>query len=176
MIICIFHLISIRGNFSHKWSLSSWKKPTLVWVKISEKNNNIFSSLRSHYHRQANRKELLLSLKEYFNTSKLWRTWSLALLVYNFFFKVDKIMLKYGNLMLPAWHILDLYCVRLLNAAPFYENYTKRGRGGGLSFCSPFFKKEVPFLAIIERCPVLCFSCKNTFVGAGNLQMITSKF
>ena len=59
----------------------------------------------------------------------------------NFFFKVDKIMLKYGNLMLPAWHILNLYCVRLLNAAPFYENYTKRG---GLSFCSPFFKKKCP--------------------------------
>ena len=41
------------------------------------------------------------------NTSKLWRTWSLALPVHNFlshlhFFKVDEIMLlKYGNLMLP---------------------------------------------------------------------------
>ena len=91
----------------------------------------------------------------------------------NFFFKVDKIMLKYGNLMLPAWHILNLYCVRLLNAAPFYENYTKRG---GVKFLQPIFQKKVPFLAIIERCPVLCFSCKNTFVGAGNLEMITSKF
>ena len=34
-------------------------------------------------------------------------------------------MLKYENLMLPAGHILDPYCVRLSNAAPFCENYTK---------------------------------------------------
>ena len=87
------------------------------------------------------------------NTPKLWRTWSLALLVHN------------------------IRC--------------------------PFFKK-VPFLANMERCPKfleysltrgICrkshpwywfyrwssssafpFSCKITFVGAGNLQMITSKF
>ena len=34
-------------------------------------------------------------------------------------------MLKYGNLMLPGGHILDLYRIRLSNAAPFCENYTK---------------------------------------------------
>ena len=34
-------------------------------------------------------------------------------------------MMKYGNLMLPAGHILDLYCIRLSKASPFYENYTK---------------------------------------------------
>ena len=34
-------------------------------------------------------------------------------------------LLKYGNLILPAGHILDLYCVRLSNAAIFCENYTK---------------------------------------------------
>ena len=33
--------------------------------------------------------------------------------------------MKYGNLMLPAGHILDLYRVRLLNAAPFCKNYAK---------------------------------------------------
>ena len=41
------------------------------------------------------------------------------------FFKVVEIMLKYGNLMLPAEHVLDLYCVRLSNATPFCKNYTK---------------------------------------------------
>ena len=65
------------------------------------------------------------------NTSKLWRTWSMALPVYNVlshshFFKVGEIMsLKYGNSMLLAGHILDLYLVRLSNAVPFCENYTK---------------------------------------------------
>ena len=34
-------------------------------------------------------------------------------------------LLKYGNLILPAGHILDLYCVRLSSAAHFYENYTR---------------------------------------------------
>ena len=93
-----------------------------------EKSLLIFSSLRSHYHRQGNRKKLILPLK---NSSKLWRTWSLALPVRNFlshlhFFKVGEIMLlKHGKLMLPAGHILDLYHVRLSNAAPFCENYTK---------------------------------------------------
>ena len=30
-----------------------------------------------------------------------------------------------STFLLPAEHILDLYCIRLLNAAPFRENYTK---------------------------------------------------
>ena len=34
-------------------------------------------------------------------------------------------LLKYGNLMLLAGHILDLNCTQLSNAAPFCENYTK---------------------------------------------------
>ena len=113
-----------------------WKKPI------------IFSGLRSRYQRQANRKKLILPLK---NTSKPWRACSLALLVHNFlihlhFFKVGEIMsLKYGSLMLPAGHILALSYVRLW----FYR---------------------------WSSSSMLCFSCKNTFVGAGNLQMITSKF
>ena len=55
----------------------------------------------------------------------------MALPVYNFlshlhFFKVGEIMsLKYGNLMLPAGHILDLYLVTLSNAASFCKNYAK---------------------------------------------------
>ena len=124
-----------KANSSHRSSLFLWKNPTVVWVKISE----IFSGLRSRYHRQANRK-------------KLWD-------------KMSEIMLlKYGNLMLPAGYILDLYCVRILNAAAFWENYTKlyfdvkhlekglnRGEGG-VKYLVPFFIK-VPFLANFKRCP-----------------------
>ena len=120
----------------------------------------------------------------------------MALPLHNFlshlhFFRVGEIILKYGNLMLPAGHILDLYCV-------WPPPPPERGK-----ILVPFFQK-VPFLANIKRCPkfleyaltrgisrqsylwywfyrwsgssVLCSSCKNTFVGAGNLQMITSKF
>ena len=46
------------------------KKPSVVLVKISEKNNNIFSGLRSCHHRQANGKKLILPLKKYFKTLK----------------------------------------------------------------------------------------------------------
>ena len=65
--------------------------------------------------------------------------------------------------MLPG-HILDLYCVRLLNTAPFCKNYTKlyfdakhlekglNGRGcGGVKIMVPFFKKKYPFF--IKKCP-----------------------
>ena len=55
-------------------------------------------------------------------------------------------------------HILDLYCVRLSNAAPFCENYTKlyfdakhleKGlkRMGGVKFLVPFFSKKVSFFS-----------------------------
>ena len=84
----------------------------------------------------------------------------MALPVHNFsshlhFFKVGEIMLlKYENLLLSAGYILDLYCVRLSNAAPFYENYTKpyvnakhfkKGLnlgGGGVKFFVRFFQKS----------------------------------
>ena len=63
-------------------------------------------------------------------------------------------------------HILDLYCVRLLNVAPFCKNYTKfyfdakhlekglntgcrgLGGGGGLNFWCSFFIKKCPFWPI----------------------------
>ena len=44
-------------------------KPTVVWIKVSEKN--IYrSSFRSRYHRLANRKKLILPLEKYFKTLK----------------------------------------------------------------------------------------------------------
>ena len=73
-------------------------------------------------------KNLFFHLK---NTSKLWRKRSLALLVYNFlihlhFFKVGEIMLlKYGNLILPAEHTLDLHCARLSKANPSSPSFVK---------------------------------------------------
>ena len=93
----------------------------------------------------------------------------MALPVRNFlshlrFFKVGEIILvKYENLILPAGHILDLYCVRLLNVALFCENYTKLyfdakhlekglNKEGGKIVGALLFKK-VSFLANIERCP-----------------------
>ena len=68
---------------------------------------------------------------------------------------------------MSSGHILDLYCVRLSNAAPFCENYTKfyfdakhlekglntgcrglGGGGGGLNFWCSFFIKKCPFWPI----------------------------
>ena len=85
----------------------------------------------------------------------------MALQVHNFLshlhlFKVGEIMLlKYGNLMLAAGHILDLYRI-----APFYENYTKlyfdakhlkkglnRDRG---KFLVPLFQKKCLFWPILN--------------------------
>ena len=85
----------------------SCEKSLLLCGSRFLKKNIIFSSLRSCYYNQANRKKLILSLK---NTSKLCRTWPLSLSVHTFsshlhFFKVGEIMLlKYKNLMLPAGH------------------------------------------------------------------------
>ena len=99
----------------------------------------------------------------YKNPSKLWRTWSLALLVHNLFshlhfFKVSEIMLlKYGHLILPAEYILDLYCVQycvwLSNAALFCKNYTnllmqKREWIGGVKCLVSLFQKNCPLWPI----------------------------
>ena len=43
-------------------------------------------------------------------------------------------------------------------------------------FWSQFFPYYTPDIDFIDEASVLCFSCKNTFLGAGNLNMITSKF
>ena len=51
-----------------------------MWVKLYEKKNINFSSLRPRYNRLTNRKKLLLPLE---NASKVWRTWSLALSVWD---------------------------------------------------------------------------------------------
>ena len=121
---------------------------TVVWVEISEKNIN-FSSLKSFYHRLANRKKIFLPLEKHFKT---WTTCSLmALPARNFLshlqlFKLGEIMLsKYGYLMLPR-------VFRDIQNYPW--NWFYRWSNSS----------------------VLCSSCKNTFVGAGNLQVITNKF
>ena len=94
-----------------------------MWIKISQK---------IHFFRQANRNKLILPLEKYFKTLKdmIIGTAGRYLFQSNNSFKVEEIiLLKYGQLMLPAGHILDLYfiqyCIWLSNAAPFCENYTK---------------------------------------------------
>ena len=96
------------------------------------------------------------------NTLKLWRTWPLALPVHNIlshlhFFKVGEIMLKYGNLILPAGHILDLYCVVYRAMLPFakiiqsffsFISMQKDWIGGQVKFLVPFFQKKCPFWPI----------------------------
>ena len=61
-----------------------------------------------------------------------------------------------------ARHMLELYCIRLSNAAPFCQNYAKlyfdakhleKGLNKGGGFLGLFLKKKVPFLANIEHCP-----------------------
>ena len=116
-------LTSKSGKFQSQ-TIIFFVEPTAVLVKNSEKN-----------------------------TSKLWRSWSLALQVHNFLshihlFKLGEIMLlKYGNLMLSAGHILDLY--RLASSC---ENYIKLyfdakhlkrrlNREGG-KFLVPLFQKK----------------------------------
>ena len=143
MIICIFYNFQIRQIPSSHKTFSFWKKPTVVLVKISKKK---ISGLRSCYHRQANRKKLILPLKI---TLKLWRTWSLALPVHNFlshlhFFKVGEMLLKYAN---PQHYILDLYRIQLSNSAPFcikrkhIESFKFRCKTQ--KFCCHFFQKSV---------------------------------
>ena len=74
----------------------------------------------------------------------------------------------FGNYYAKPGHILDLYCVRLSNAAPFCKNYAKpyfdakcleKGLNRGEDFGALFSKKvssyhkKVPFLANIETLP-----------------------
>ena len=61
-------------------------------------------------------------------------------------------LLKYGNLILPAGHILDLYRVRISNANPFAKIIQRFISMQNKKFLVAFFQKKVPFLANIERC------------------------
>ena len=68
-------LTSKQGKFLPQTNIFSGNnnpfsiKPTVVWIKVSEKN--IYrSSFRSRYHRLANRKKLILPLEKYFKTLK----------------------------------------------------------------------------------------------------------
>ena len=123
--------------------------------------NIIFSGLRSRYFVTTSKQIEKSLFCQWKNTSKLWRTWSLALPVHNilshlYFFKVGEIMLlKYGNLMLPAGHTLDLYYIWLSNAASFCKNYTKlyfdakhleKGLNRWGRFTCPFSKKSASFV------------------------------
>ena len=60
MVICIFYSFLNKANLSQKPTFFCWKKPVVVWVKISGKKKKIF--------RQANRKKLILPLENYFKT------------------------------------------------------------------------------------------------------------
>ena len=78
-------------------------------------------------------------------------------------------MLKYGNLMLPAEHVLDLYFVRQSNATPFCKYYAKLyfdpkhlekglnrvGVGAGVKFLVPFFQKSA-FSGQYRTLPYIC--------------------
>ena len=76
--------------------------------------------------------------------------------------KTKKEVLNYGKERYSG-HILDLYCIRLLCAAPFCKNYAKASfgyktlgkgieEGKGEKFLLSFsFKKKCPFF--IKKCP-----------------------
>ena len=80
-------------------------------------------------------------------------------------------------------HNLDLYCVLLSNATPFCKNYTKlyfdaepykRDWIGGMKVLVPFFRKKVPFLANIKRCPkFLQYALLNTLIKNNTSWAIT---
>ena len=76
----------------------------------------------------------------------------------------DYVLDKYQINLIQLGHILDLYCVRLSNAAPFCENYAKLyfdakhlekglNRGEGREGGQALFHKKVLLLSNIERCP-----------------------
>ena len=100
-------------------------------VEISEKKNINFSSLRSCYHKLANRKKLILQLEKYFKTLN------------------DMIIGTAGT--------------RLLDKFTIFQS----GRNNGV--------KVWEFYRWSNRSE-LCSSCKNTFLGAGNLQVTTNEF
>ena len=69
---------------------------------------------------------------------------------------------SYFLIKLQAGHILDLYCVRLSNAAPFCKNYAKlyfdakhleKGLNRRVNILGSVFHIKVSFMANIEGCP-----------------------
>ena len=91
----------------------------------------------------------------------------MALPVHNFsshlhFFKVSEIMLlKYGNLILPAGHIQDLYRVRISNAAPFCENYTKLYFDAKQEIFGALFSKKSPLSGQYRTLPEIPRICPD---------------
>ena len=64
-------------------------------------------------------------------------------------------LLKYGNLMLPAAPFYENYAKLYFDAKQLKMGMNKDGGGGGVNFWCPFFKKsvKVSILANIEHCP-----------------------
>ena len=114
MVLCIFYYLPNKLNSSHKPTFFLWIVTLLllsllllrvrVLKKISLKKKTIFVALEISL-LQARKEKLILPLE---NTSKIWRTWSLALSAHNFlshlqFFKLSKIIVsECGLLMLPG--------------------------------------------------------------------------
>ena len=120
------------------------------------KKHNIFSSLRYCFHRQANKKNIF-QLKKYFKTLKemIIGTASTQLFEpFTFFqsewdnvveiWEFDPTSRAYSR-PIPSSDIERCPLLRKLFKALF--------RCKTRNFWCPFFKKKVPFLANIERCP-----------------------
>ena len=74
MIICIFHYFQIRQIPATNHYFSCGKNLLLFWLRFLKKKI-FFSGLRSCYHKQANRKKLILPLKKYFETCQYITSW-----------------------------------------------------------------------------------------------------
>ena len=137
------------------------KSLLLFWSRFLKKKFFLFEILLPQASKQK---------KTYFATKKIlqnfeghdhWHCQCITfwIIFWIYFFKVGEIMLlKYGNLMLPAGHILDLYCAWLWNVAPFLKNYAKlyfdaKHLKKGLNrvkFLVPFFQKKCSFWPILN--------------------------
>ena len=64
------------------------------------------------------------------------------------------------------YRMLSLFRAATFRTAKFLEPSMTRG----------IPDKVIPDIDFIDGAAVQCSSCKDTFLGAGNLQMITNKF